>query len=220
MAALEAPGDAAADLVHGHGWNSAARWGGWSWREPRGAEHYRTCSFCGSISPEDLAAEPLWRASWADQKYGWPHKFYVQGVVNRHPEILRIMAAATPGQADRAQRETTYQWHAVGEIPDGTDVSGWRLDDSPYSHVGLGSDETHFVKFYTRHLADPALDPASRDVIEHRCGLRFRFSGEGGVGWEAYPPPNLPDCACHWAKTPDGIWSQGQAVPGCRWHSG
>ena len=177
--------DPAADRVHGSGWNSAARWGGWHWEDPRGAEHFRRCSFCGSISPEDLAAEPSWHASWADQKYGWPHKFYVEGVTNRHPEILRIMTALSPGQEDRMEREH-YQWHAIADVPPGTDVSGWRLEDGRYSHVGLGSDETHFVKFYTIHLADPAISQEVKDTIQRVSGLRFTFTEGGRVGWESY----------------------------------
>jgi hypothetical protein len=215
--------DPAADPVHGSGWNSAARWGGWHWEKPRGAEHFRRCSFCGSISPDDLTAEtagtgcgyagcpepknelaqvhfPIagredddgrhlfvntgWRASWADMKYGWPHKFYVEGLVNRHPEILRVITAATPDQADRLERETGYQWYAIADIPSGTDVSGWRLEDSNYSHVGLGSDRTHHAKFYTVHLADLAVSDEVKDTISRVCGLRFTFE-DGRVRWEA-----------------------------------
>jgi hypothetical protein len=175
--------DAAADPVHGSGWNTADRWGGWAWREPRGTQHYRTCSFCGSISPEDLAAEPSWRASWADRKYGWPHKFYVKGLVNRHPEVLRIITALSPGQEDRMERETGYQWYPVAEIPEGTDVSGWGLEDGHYSHVGLGADETHFAKFYSIHLADPRVSDEVKEKIAQVSGLRFHFE-DGSVGWE------------------------------------
>lgn len=51
------------------------------WREAN--EHgFRTCSFCGSIHPEDLlrALEAGATLECADWKYGWPHKFYVRGV--------------------------------------------------------------------------------------------------------------------------------------------
>ncbi len=235
--------DPSADPVHGSGWNSAARWGGWHWEESRGAEHFRRCSFCGCIHPEDLAAETAgdgtcricgeqgpetclrrrqppwakealieqdlhednrallealnayhsydpggWHASWADQKYGWPHKFYAQGVTNRHPEILRIITALSPGQEYRIGRETGYQWHAIADIPPGTDVSGWGLEDGHYSHVGLGSDRTHFVKFYTIHLADPAISQDAKDTIQRVSGLRFTFTEDGKVGWGPWEP--------------------------------
>lgn len=56
------------------------------WREPppEGDEpysrEYRTCSWCGSLNPEDLlkildAGGKLEACDW---KYGWPHKFYVK----------------------------------------------------------------------------------------------------------------------------------------------
>jgi hypothetical protein len=193
---MSAEYDAAADPVHGHGWNSAARWGGWHWEDPRGAEHFRRCSFCGSISPDDLAAEPSWRASWADQKYGWPHKFYVEGVTNRHPEMLRIITACSQRQWDEALQALAegrpafgvgsgYTWYPVSAIPEGVDTSGWGLDGGHYSHVGLGSDETHFVKFYSIHLADPAISRDAKDIIQRVSGVAFEFTPEGRVSWRA-----------------------------------
>jgi hypothetical protein len=224
----------------------AGRFGGWHWKDPRGAEHFRRCSYCGSIHPEDLAAEtagdgtcrvcgeqgweacfraqPLgvtqqeierlladpsipdgekarlrgehpahtydpggWYASWADQKYGWPHKFYAEGITNRNQHVLRIITALSPGQEDRMERETGYQWYPVDQIPEGTDVSGWRLEDGHYSHVGLGSDRTHHVKFYTIHLADPEIRGEAKETIQRVSGLRFRFE-DGRVRWGAYGP--------------------------------
>ena len=46
------------------------------------ASHYRTCSYCGSIHPEDLLKilqEHPTALTGADWKYGWPHKFYLNG---------------------------------------------------------------------------------------------------------------------------------------------
>jgi hypothetical protein len=45
---------------------------------------FRTCSYCGSIHPEDLIAylEAGATLHGADWKYGWPHKFYVQNIPN------------------------------------------------------------------------------------------------------------------------------------------
>lgn len=46
---------------------------------------YRTCSYCGSLHPEDLLnaikAGGI-KLDLADLKYGWPHKFYVEGIPN------------------------------------------------------------------------------------------------------------------------------------------
>ncbi len=48
------------------------------WQRPTGNRPFRTCSYCGSIHPEDLLdllsmGDTL---SKADEKHGWPHKFY------------------------------------------------------------------------------------------------------------------------------------------------
>jgi hypothetical protein len=60
-----------------------------TWRAPElfrqpSAQPFRTCSYCGSIHPEDLfhalrAGAHLHGSDW---KYGWPHKFYVEGIPN------------------------------------------------------------------------------------------------------------------------------------------
>lgn len=43
------------------------------------SKEYRTCSWCGSLHPEDLLKilEAGGHLDVADWKYGWPHKFYV-----------------------------------------------------------------------------------------------------------------------------------------------
>lgn len=51
------------------------------WRD-KSDEHARSCSYCGSLHPEDLV---YWlehkgmQLSGADWKYGWAHKFYLVG---------------------------------------------------------------------------------------------------------------------------------------------
>lgn len=180
------------DLVHGV---EAERWGGWSWREPSHGQHYRTCSYCGSIHPDDLAAEPDWRAEWADAKYGWPHKFYV-GIPNRTPEQKFIVAAHSvaregpyaPGgerYEDVRERYPQQPWIRPSEIPDDVNTEGWQGLDDRYDYVQIGTRPVHRAKFYTTHLADSALGDEVRDRIQAVSGLRFRFEN-GRVGWEAY----------------------------------
>jgi len=55
-------------------------------RYPNG-EPFRTCSYCGSIHPEDLLTALNTGATleMADMKYGWPHKFYVE-IPNKHAD--------------------------------------------------------------------------------------------------------------------------------------
>lgn len=205
----------------------ADRWGGWSWSDPARGEHFRRCSYCGSISPEDLAAEPAgqgcgyarcpaprdglaavhfpiggredadgrhqfvntgWRASWADRKYGWPHKFYVEGVVNRVPGNLFVVSS-TGRPGDSAPDWPHGDWVRRGDLtPEqraAADRDGY-TDDREYAPEWLqfGHHATHFAKFYTTHLADPALPAGVKDAIEQQCGLRFRFTDDGRIAWE------------------------------------
>lgn len=77
----------------------AQRFGGATWRGPIDIdarddpgrvsyEPFRTCSFCGSMHPEDLVTAIRGGAvlNGADWKYGWPHKFYVSRIPHAHPE--------------------------------------------------------------------------------------------------------------------------------------
>lgn len=231
--------DPAADPVHGSGWNSPARWGGWDWRKPRYGEFFRTCSFCGCIHPADLAAVPAgsgcgyplcpeprnelarhhfpapgedgrergyaeglphryvetgWRASWADQKYGWPHKFYVEGLSPRDPSLVHCVGSSNSverpdsvGNWLRAEDLTRAQkkiikdggMHASGKF------EGWYL---------LEPRTTLHAKFYTMHLADPAISDEVKEKITQACGLRFRFLPDGRIGWcAASAPPHEHD---------------------------
>jgi len=166
------------DLVHR---GEAERWGGWSWRAPSRGEHYHTCSYCGSIHPEDLAAEPDWQAEWADPKYGWPHKFYVC-LPNRQPE-QRFITGATTGTPTGLAGTA---WIRADEIPDDVNTDGWRDVQATYEWVSIGTRPTHHAKFYTRHLADPALNSRARERIQTVSGLAFRFD-DGRVAWEPCP---------------------------------
>lgn len=74
------------------------------WREPESKKHgtipYRKCGYCGSIHPEDLLAalEAGAVLHGADWKYGWPHKFYVDGIPN--PEAGRMVVKSSKHWTD------------------------------------------------------------------------------------------------------------------------
>lgn len=58
---------------------------------------FRSCSYCGSIHPEDLlrALTELGAAlTGSDWKYGWPHKFYVEQLPTGIPEGTEIKAGS------------------------------------------------------------------------------------------------------------------------------
>lgn len=154
--------------------------GTWQWEGPIHGEHFRRCSYCGSIHPWDLAAEPTWRADWADQKYGWPHKFYVE-IPNRDPNRLYCTGSASGPRADQgyiAFRDLTeYQREVVKR-------DGWRTPGEGYASAFMfGTRASHFGKFYTIHLSDPSMEPLVKTKIEQVCGLEFTFNDDGRIGW-------------------------------------
>lgn len=163
------------DPVHG---TEADRWGGWHWRDPSRGEHFRTCSYCGSINPEDLAAETDWSPSWADQKYGYPHKVYAS-IPNRDPDVLFCIGA---GKA----LSNSPDWVAEDELTDEQRRivlrDGMRTDHAGYL---FGTRPTHHAKLYTVHLADPAIPAEARDKVQRASGLMFTFE-DGTIGWQAY----------------------------------
>jgi hypothetical protein len=55
-------------------------------RKGRFVKPYRECEYCGSIHPSDLV-DLFWKhdtlkIGGSDWKYGWPHKFYIDGIPN------------------------------------------------------------------------------------------------------------------------------------------
>jgi hypothetical protein len=183
-----------ADPVHG---SEAAPWGGWHWKEPRNGEHFRRCSYCGSVHPGDLVAEPSWKASWADQKYGWPHKFYVD-IPNRQPERLFIISGHrdNPNAGEYAPGGSLYRpiqermpgidWVPVGELPADVCTDGWLREGESladrYDLLGLDTKANHFGKFYSVHLADPEISGEVKETIQQHSGIGFHFA-DGTVRW-------------------------------------
>ncbi len=172
--------------VHGI---AADRWGGWSWRDPERGQHFRTCSFCGSMHPDDVVAE-LERgatAEWADQKYGWPHKFYVHGIANRNPDALFCTGSSRGG--DPARDPGPKFVHVAQLTDEQREVAlrdGMLRESDPLegAHwLTFGPRTEHFGKFYTTHLADPALSDETREAMALGSGLRFHFE-DGRVRWE------------------------------------
>lgn len=164
---------------------STPRIGGWAWSGPVRGEHFRRCSYCGSIHPDDLAAEERWSAQWADRKYGWPHKFYVD-IPNRQPSALSAISRTNYAPTGR---ERDHGWIATADLTEEhwaiLDRDGWTPPDGPDGHYWLfGTKPFHHAKFYTVHLRDNALSPATKRAIEQRCGLEFSFDGDR-VAWQA-----------------------------------
>jgi hypothetical protein len=161
----------------------ADRWGGWTWREPSRGEHFRRCSYCGSMHPEDLVTIARGRVDWADRKYGWPHKFYVH-VPNQNPAALFVLGASLQagdyeGRPGWVRHEDLTEEHRAI-----LDRDGWKYGDEPGGMLQFGTRREHFGKVYTVHLADPMLSGEVRDQAAELCGLRFTFIEGGRISWE------------------------------------
>jgi hypothetical protein len=175
------------DPVHGR---DAERWNGWHWEDPARGEHFRRCSFCGSVNPDDLAAEQEWRAEWSDRKYGWPHKFYVD-ITNREPSAVFAIGSTFGAFADAPkENELGLTWVAWSELTAEQQEFWTRQSDGKQlpRYVGYGNRTAHHAKFYSVHLADPELSAEIKDIVERGCGLRFRFIN-GIVEWANVESP-------------------------------
>lgn len=152
--------------------------------------HMRSCQFCGSMHPADVAAaiRAGAKGSFADMKYGWPHKAYFHEV----PYPFKGLPESRHSASQPPQAEIDAgKWVRV---PDGFSRSTgapefrWAATPVPAAATTTG-------KFYTLHLQDAS--PEDRDTIERHLGLRFEFDGKG-VGWKSVsldPAPAAGDAA-------------------------
>ncbi|MEV0616175.1 hypothetical protein AB0I81_22870 [Nonomuraea sp. NPDC050404] len=160
----------------------AAQFGQPSWRPPRPrrgredpyAATYRTCSYCGSINPEDLIAAASQHAltlEMADWKYGWPHKYYVNGVPN--PAAGQEYHSYTYGQREHLARYAAPGFEAE-PYDNGIGRQGWRV----VSRVDA-APATMTAKWYNAHLCDLDGDAFTTvaDLIAALGGVRFDLDG-------------------------------------------
>lgn len=143
------------------------------WRKPdtsasASPSPFQTCSFCGSIAPQDLYPFLLdppaaFQMHMADWKYGWPHKLYIDGLPNPWKGVEVVVSS-------------TYQY---GKIIEGSEV---RAPGGPHVHA----------KFYSIHLLDlygVALTKFLEALHKH-TRLRFDVRIENGdrqLGWQLLP---------------------------------
>ena len=134
------------------------------------------CSYCGSIHPSVVASAIRSGATgtWANQKYGWPHKSYFDNVPNPHVGLQESTTACShpPTQEQLDNGET---W-----LPP---EDGSRM----WSQLSQARP-TVYAKFYTVHLLDAT--PEDRETIEQHLGLKFDFtpaaSGSYDVSWKPF----------------------------------
>jgi hypothetical protein len=154
---------------------------------------FRTCSYCGSIHPEDLlqalkAGATLGGADW---KYGWPHKFYVEKIPNPNEGQLvsRTSMSIRSAEPTAEERASMERW---GKKP-GSEVrvkqTGFSSHDGKpqYSLAVFEPDgPTTHSKWYNEHLKD--LSPEAFDelvpLLEQHTGIKFERD-ENGIKYSA-----------------------------------
>lgn len=177
----------------------------------------RSCGYCGSMHPADLAAaiKAGARGHWADFKYGWPHKWYVDDVPNPHTGMLESRMGSshvTPncpktGEACAHGKQSFHHPEcecmrdtpelvktgvydgqtAMIALPDRFSSSTGKQLYS-WHEAGKPAAEKTDGKFYSVHLKDAT--PEDRAVIERAMGLAFTF--EDGKVWWRRPDPVTP----------------------------
>lgn len=134
----------------------------------------RGCGYCGSMHPADVAAaiRAGAKGSWADFKYGWPHKAYFDGVPNPHAGMLEIRSSSSSPNGDYCVEHTEKRFN---------ERTGERNDRKWYSPPAQPASATTYGKFYSVHLQDAS--PEDRALIEQHLGLHFDFNEDGSVAW-------------------------------------
>lgn len=185
------------DLIENvHTDQHALRFGPTHWRASRYGETFRTCSYCGSINPVDLVRKPEWFASWADRKYGYPHKFYVEGFANADPDRLFVLGTAYNTDMPSRGVDGGIEWHRTSKLPAHlrkvAKSEGYldrvKLGMREPEWLGFGKRALLFAKFYTEHFKDTRISDEVKDAIMRRSGLWIEFDadGPGSVAWHNY----------------------------------
>lgn len=141
------------------------------------------CSWCGSMTPADVAAAIAAgaRLEFADAKYGWPHKVYLDRVPNPHAGLPEAHVSTTTEPS--AESVAAVGWV---KVPTGffSELTGeptfrWVEPPRPAPPVTNG-------KFYTVHLQDAT--PEDRVTIERALGVSFTF-WDDRVEWRRFVEP-------------------------------
>lgn len=159
------------------------------WNDPRPPDvsnarttvgRMRGCWYCGSMHPKDLAAALKAGAtiSFADWKYGWPHKAYIDKIPNPFEGMMESRSSCShPSAEDIAagkyipvDGEFVVVNQTTGETKRKTEYIGKPVPSGPYEHG----------KFYTVHLQDAT--PEEKETIEAHLGMSFEFAN-GQVKW-------------------------------------
>lgn len=145
---------------------------------------FRTCSYCGSIHPEDLAKyleAGVAKLGGSDWKYGWPHKFYVEGIPNpKAGQMVKVSEMSCSDRSRAAEEMKTgdqliEEYEVTQTFRNGVKVTE-RTGPTIYRvlHYGPAPATTH-AKWYNDHLLD--LEPAAFEKISQllmtHANIRF-----------------------------------------------
>ena len=195
-----------------------------SWRPPRERrneedpyeETFRTCSYCGSMHPEDLylmmltheriarrefnpgsalaehgvegyqralaahykVERGIFRVGGSDWKYGWPHKFYIEGIPNAAAGSEYRTYTYGGGDPEKKPEGDGWEWMKTSVFPDG----GWR---KLYSTAPC--PPFHQGKWYNEHLLDlvPETFDAFTEQLYRHTGIRFTVDDGGKLHYVA-----------------------------------
>jgi hypothetical protein len=152
-------------------------------REPYG-EPFRSCSYCGSVHPEDLLAFLTAGATLhgADWKYGWPHKFYVEGIPNPHAgKLVEIGGKMGPDVIEKTPG-------AVWKNTCGHADCQKRTRDHGYWFLPMiaSAPKTTQAKFYNTHLNDCSDELFAKlvPVLKQQTGIEWERD-EGVIKYQA-----------------------------------
>lgn len=136
---------------------------------------FRTCSYCGSIHPEDLlklANENVAVLTGSDWKYGWPHKFYVDNIPNPANGQMRC-SGGFGGGAGQELEELKKKYPDLTNWRGNVRV-GWEAD-----RMSKAPPHTH-AKWYNEHLLElnPDAFAAMTSMLLTKTGIAFKLKGD------------------------------------------
>lgn len=129
----------------------AARFAPHYFRQPVDGLHVGRCSYCGSMTPEraiGLLRTPGTHFSGSDQKYGFPHKFYI-GDGKFYSKHLKDADDATLKEFSNLSRACFGIVWMIGDTPDSIRFcqpqtrEGYSYGWQRFGHIGADGKPVH-----------------------------------------------------------------------------
>lgn len=129
--------------------------------EAHGVEGYHQ-----ALASHYRAEHSVFRVGGSDWKYGWPHKFYVEGIPNAAAGQEYKSYSYGGSDPDRHPEGEGWEWVKTNVFPEG----GWRK-----LHRTSTCPEFHQGKWYNEHLLDlvPETFEAFTEQLFRHTGIHF-----------------------------------------------